>query len=61
VKLLTEYIERAVQFGELAKTEADPAFRSQLLKQAAAYRKLAAQRAQKYGLRAPSLPAADES
>jgi hypothetical protein len=56
-----EYIERALQFEELAKSEADPTFKSELLKQATAYRKLAAQRAQKYGLPAPSLPTKDES
>ncbi len=60
MKLLTEYIERALQFEELAKAEADPKFKSELLKQAEAYRKLAAQRAQKYGLPPPSLPAKDE-
>jgi hypothetical protein len=34
----------------LAKNEADEAFKAELLTQAEAYRKLAAQRAQKYGL-----------
>jgi hypothetical protein len=50
LKLLTDYIERALQFEELAKSEAEEAFKAELLTQAEAYRKLAAQRAQKYGL-----------
>jgi hypothetical protein len=61
VKLLSEYIERALQFEALAKSEADPKFKSELLDQAGAYRKLAAQRAQKYGLPPPSPPTSDES
>ncbi|OSI74428.1 hypothetical protein BSZ21_05835 [Bradyrhizobium canariense] len=52
-------IERALQFEELANNEADPNFKSELLKQADAYRKLAAQRAQKYGLPPPSMPPRD--
>lgn len=54
MKLLTEYLERAVQLERLVASECDSAFRSQLLEQAAAYRKLAAKRAREYGLPAPS-------
>jgi hypothetical protein len=45
VKLLTEYLERAVQLENLAAGETDLQFQGQLLKQAAGYRKLAAKRA----------------
>jgi hypothetical protein len=61
LKLLTDYIERALQFEELAKSEAEEAFKAELLTQAEAYRKLAAQRAQKYGLPPPSRLTSDES
>ncbi len=56
VKLLTEYLERAVQLERLAEDEADAAFKDQLLKQAAAYRTLAAKRAEQYGLPRPGPP-----
>jgi hypothetical protein len=50
VKLLTEYLERAVQLEEMAAKEPDSTFRDQLLTQAQAYRKLAEKRAEQYGL-----------
>jgi hypothetical protein len=56
VKLLTEYLERAVQLETLAEDEPSSAFKDQLLNQAAAYRKLAAKRAEEYGLPCPSPP-----
>ena len=56
MKLLTEYLERAVQLEEMAAQEPDSTFRDQLLTQASAYRKLAAKRAEIYGLPAPSSP-----
>jgi hypothetical protein len=56
MKLLTEYLERAVQLEQLAASELDCAFKSQLLEQAASYRKIAAKRAKEYGLPAPSPP-----
>ena len=56
MKLLTEYLERAVQLEEMAAQEPDSTFRDQLLTQARAYRKLAAKRAETYGLPAPSSP-----
>lgn len=56
MKLLTEYLERAVSLERLAANETDPTFKQQLLVQAAAYRKLAARRAEQYGLPAPSPP-----
>jgi hypothetical protein len=57
VKLLTEYLERAVQLEELADKEPDSSFKDQLLTQAQAYRKLAAKRAEDLGMPPPSLKA----
>ncbi|MFK4485298.1 hypothetical protein ABIA45_000376 [Bradyrhizobium sp. USDA 336] len=56
MKLLTEYLERAVQLERLAADETDGEFRNQLLTQAQSYRKLAAKRAEDYGLPMPSPP-----
>ena len=54
MKLLTEYLERAVSLEELAAGEPDSLFKEQLLSQALVYRKLAAKRAAELGLPAPS-------
>ncbi|PIT00185.1 hypothetical protein TSA1_04970 [Bradyrhizobium nitroreducens] len=56
MKLLTEYLERAVQLESLAADESDGQFKKQLLTQAESYRKLAAERALEYGLPMPSPP-----
>jgi hypothetical protein len=56
MKLLTEYLERALNLERLADGEQDQRFRDDLLSQAAAYRRLAAKRAKEYGLPAPSPP-----
>jgi hypothetical protein len=56
VKMLTEYLERAIEFEKLAASEENGAFKAQLLKQAADYRRLAAKRAMEYGLPMPSPP-----
>ena len=56
MKLLTEYLDRAVSLERLAAGEREFTFKAQLLNQAAAYRKLAAKRAEDYGLPAPSPP-----
>jgi hypothetical protein len=56
MKLLTEYLERAVNLERLAASEQDSTFKTELLNQAAAYRKLAARRADQYGLPPPSPP-----
>jgi hypothetical protein len=55
MKLLTEYLEYALQFERLAAQEVNPELKAQFENQAAAYRKLAADRG-KYGLPAPSAP-----
>jgi hypothetical protein len=52
--MLTEYLDRAVQLEEMAANEPDSTFKEQLLAQAQAYRKLAAKRAEEYGLPPPS-------
>jgi hypothetical protein len=54
VKLLNEYLERAVQLEALAAAEPDSNFKNQLMAQAQSYRKLAAKRAAEYGLPPPS-------
>jgi hypothetical protein len=55
-KLLTEYLEPAVQLEALAANEPDQDFKAQLLDQARAYRELAAKRAEQYGSSPPSPP-----
>jgi len=56
MKQLTEYLDRALSLERLAASEQDSKFRTELLDQAAAYRKLAARRAEQSGLPAPSPP-----
>ena len=56
MKMLTEFLERALEFERLAAAEQNEEFKAQLLKQAASYRRLAAKRAQEYGLPMPSPP-----
>ena len=56
MKLLTEYLERAVSLERLAANEQESQFKRELLHQAEAYRKLAAKRAADYGLPPPSPP-----
>jgi hypothetical protein len=45
--MVAEYLEKALNFEQLAAGESDVALKANLLKQAAAYRKLAADRALK--------------
>lgn len=56
MKLLTEYLEHALQFERLAAEETDPEIKAQFESQATAYRRLVAERAARYGLPAPSEP-----
>jgi hypothetical protein len=56
MKLLTEYLEHALQFERLAAEETNPEIKAQFESQAAAYRKLVVERAAKYGLPPPSEP-----
>jgi hypothetical protein len=55
-KMDTEYLERAITLERLAADEQDSKFKTELLNQAAAYRKLAARRAEQHGLPPPSPP-----
>ena len=56
MKMLQEYLDHAANFDRMAADESDPALKAQFEKQAAAYRKLARERAQQYGLPPPSPP-----
>ena len=56
MKLLAEYLERAVSLERMAADGPDSTFKTQLLDQAASYRKLAAKRAKEYGLPPRSTP-----
>jgi hypothetical protein len=50
MKLIAEYLEKAIDFEKMAVTEKDSALKASLLKQAAAYRKLAEERARRLNL-----------
>jgi hypothetical protein len=45
MKMVAEYLEKALDFEQLAAAESDPVLKADLERQAAAYRKLAAERA----------------
>ena len=45
MKMVAEYLEKALHFEQLASAEKDPQLHASLIKQAEAYRKLAAERA----------------
>ena len=49
MKMVAEYVKHALQFERLAAHEKDAALKADLETQAAAYRKLAADRAKKLG------------
>jgi hypothetical protein len=55
--LLTQYIEHALTFERMADAEPNKSLKADLERQAAAYRRLAANRARKLGLPRPSIPA----
>jgi hypothetical protein len=46
MKMLTEYLDRAIEFEKLAASEQDEALKAALFKQADSYRSLAAKRAE---------------
>jgi len=54
MKVLTGYLDRAMDLERLAADEGHSTFKIQLLTQAAAYRQLAAERSKKLGLPPPS-------
>jgi hypothetical protein len=47
MRMVAEYLDKALSFEQMAAHESDPALKDKLLKQALAYRKLAADRALK--------------
>ena len=53
MKMLAEYLEKAIAFERMAADENDAKLKADLEKQAAAYRKLAVQRAKQYKLDLP--------
>ena len=52
---IVEYPERALQFGRLAAEETDPEIKAHFEKQAAAYCKIAVNRAKALGLELPKM------
>jgi hypothetical protein len=53
MKMIAEYLEHALAFERLAAGEQNPILKADFEKQAAAYRKLAGERAKKLGLEPP--------
>ena len=53
MKMIAEYLEHALQFERMAADATDPALKESLSKQAVAYRKLAAERAERLNLPPP--------
>lgn len=53
VKMIAEYLEHAIQFERMAAEATDPTLKESLAKQAVAYRKLAAERAERLHLPIP--------
>jgi hypothetical protein len=53
VKMIAEYLERALDFERMAAAETNPEIKAVFEKQAASYRKLAADLTKKFGLDDP--------
>jgi hypothetical protein len=53
MKMIAEYMEKAVNFERMAAAEKDAKLRAELEAQAKAYRKLAKERAEREGLPLP--------
>lgn len=56
MKMAIEYLEQALHFERMAEAEIDAAFKAALLAQAAAYRKMAAERAASLAVPVPPDP-----
>jgi hypothetical protein len=54
MKMVPEYLDRAITFERLAAAEKDAKAKAELLAQVEAYRKLATERAKRFGLNKPS-------
>jgi hypothetical protein len=61
MKLLSQYLERALHFERLASEETEPKLKASLEEQAASYRRMAAKHAKMLGLRAPNAPDSKQS
>jgi hypothetical protein len=59
--MVAEYLEKALNFEQLAAKEKDAALKVKLLAQAAAYRKMAAERALRDPLTPPSSPSPSDT
>ena len=57
MRMVAEYLERVVQFEAMAAEATDPTLKESFRKQAAAYRKLAEERAARLSLPPINLPA----
>ena len=53
MRMIAEYLEHAIRFEQMAERETEPKFKAGLLAQAAAYRKLANERAKKLNIPIP--------
>jgi hypothetical protein len=53
MKMIAEYLEHALNFERMAAAESNPQVKAVFEKQAATYRKLAADRTKKFGLDDP--------
>jgi hypothetical protein len=53
MKMIAEYLENALHFERMAAEATDPALKEALRKQSVAYRKLAAERAERLGMSGP--------
>jgi hypothetical protein len=53
MKMIAEYLEHALQFEKMAAEATDEALKASMLKQAVAYRRLAAERAERLHLPLP--------
>jgi hypothetical protein len=56
MKMLTEYLENAVQFEQMAADQKDPKLKAEFERKAASYRKRAEKRAKEYALKMPPDP-----
>jgi hypothetical protein len=54
MKMVAEYLDKAITFERLAYVEKDAKAKAELFAQAKAYRKLATERAKRLGLNKPS-------
>lgn len=54
MKMIAEYLERAISLDGMAANEQDPALKTVLSEQASAYRRMAQERANRFNLPFPS-------